>query len=123
MVVNKKPNILKNKYYEQLKEDVKNVKAKTDSKPPKLKVATYLKIGNIGQDKAKLKSNFKANMEMLETVNVIQRTTGFVDSFMLAPRSGDSKAKAKMKIREIQNLEKTNRELLRRFNAMVIMSS
>lgn len=121
MVVNKKPNAFATQQYERLRENIKNMKAVTDNKPPILKVASYLKIANIAQDKAKLKSNLRANFEMLEIVNVIQRTTGFVDSFMAPPRFGNQKSVAEMKIKRIQSLEKTNKELFKKFNGMVSM--
>lgn len=116
MVVNK-TNFLNSKHYERFRENVKNMKAVTDSKPPKLKIANYLKIANIAQDKAKLKSNLKANLAMLETVNVIQRTTGFVDNSMSPPLFNESKEKQKLKA--VRNLEKSNKELLKKFNGMV----
>lgn len=121
MVANKKSNVSsENNHYEIFRENLKNMKPVTDSKPPKLKVPTYLKIANIAQDKAALKSNLKANFEMLRTVNVIQRTTGFVDNHLAQPIAGHGKAEAKKKIKTIRAMEKSNRELLKKFNGMVI---
>lgn len=92
----------------------------TDNKPPTLKVATYLKVSSIGNDKNRLKENLKNNLKMLESINLIQRTTGFTDNHLKKPMNDNSKSKAKAKLKAILDLENKNKDLLKKINEAVI---